>query len=67
MIDVLRGSAAKAWDEANNIEDLRQNAALGRITPKNRPCDRCGKPVERGYIHQECAKQEQSEWLDILY
>jgi CRISPR/Cas system-associated protein Cas10 (large subunit of type III CRISPR-Cas system) len=35
--------------------------------PENRPCDWCGEPVEKGFIHKECRKKESEMWLDILY
>lgn len=35
--------------------------------PEGRPCDWCGKPVEKGFIHDECRSDESNFWLDILY
>jgi hypothetical protein len=33
--------------------------------PENRPCDFCGKPVDVGFIHDECSKKETDLWIDL--
>lgn len=37
------------------------------FVPEGRPCDWCGCPVEKGFIHESCQKLEMDLWLDILY
>jgi CRISPR/Cas system-associated protein Cas10 (large subunit of type III CRISPR-Cas system) len=48
--------AAKKWDRENP-----------RPVPEGRPCDWCGRPVPRGYIHPECAEKETELYMDIFY
>ena len=54
VVGLTMHSKAKAWDKAhptrNNMDRVR--------TPRNRPCDWCGKPVKLGYIHLRCLEQE---------
>ncbi|MDP2930117.1 MAG: hypothetical protein Q8N56_00705 [bacterium] len=46
---------AKKWDEKNPGKK-----------PRNRPCDWCGKIIEKGYIHKECLEKEEKLYLEIF-
>jgi hypothetical protein len=46
--------------------DVKACLVKGAV-PKNRPCDWCGKKVNRGFIHKACAEKERDAWFDILY
>jgi hypothetical protein len=61
---------AMKWDKEHNVDNsfaTGRESAKGKSIPENRPCDWCGKLVDKGYIHEKCAKEEQTKWLDILY
>lgn len=48
------------WEEATHWYALRVYYAVQgvRAIPRNRPCNWCGQPVERGIKHRRCAEQE---------
>lgn len=58
---------AEKWDERYGKDVNKHDVVDGKFVPKNRPCDWCGKPVESGYIHPDCAKSEASFFLDLIY
>ena len=58
---------AAAWDKKNKHTASAYVVENDILIPINRPCDWCGKPVEKGYLHDECMEPERSFWLDVIY
>ncbi len=61
---------AAEWDKAHGVDTRWPNGGKypkNKPLPENRPCDWCGEPVDKGFIHDECAKKEEELWLDLLY
>jgi hypothetical protein len=61
--------AAKQWDIDHGFvpAEWPHGGTKDRPVPENRPCYWCGCVVEKGYIHEECAKKEREVWFDIIY
>lgn len=61
--------AAKQWDIDHGFipSEWPKEGTKDRPIPESRPCDKCGKMVEKGYIHKKCLEEERNFWLDILY
>ena len=59
---------AEKWDDEHGITKFvaKKMSESGDL-PKGRPCDWCGKAVDRGWIHEKCADEERGFWLDLLY
>ena len=58
---------AATWDRENKVRASAYVIEDDKLIPINRPCDWCGVPVARGYLHDECAEPEKDFWLDVLY
>lgn len=55
------------WD-ARNIWQIAFYDAQGvRALPLNRPCELCEIPVDKGYIHGDCAKLAVEELRDLYF
>lgn len=62
----MKCQQAEDWDRRRYNSIVHYVEHDGRWVPKDRPCDWCGKPVDKGYIHVHCAKLEKRAILDIL-
>ena len=61
----MHENAAK-WDIVNGKRVSAHIIVDDKFIPINRPCDWCGRTVEKGYIHETCQKEEASFYIDIL-
>jgi hypothetical protein len=60
---------ATAWDKANGVDTSFASGnkwPAGKQIPSGRPCDICGKSVDRGFIHKECIEKERDKFLDLM-
>lgn len=60
---------AREWDKEHGIDSSFATGdkwSKGKVLPKDRPCDWCGKLVPYGFIHEICIKLERNTWSDIL-
>lgn len=63
----MKHRKAEEWDSKHGKEVDKHEVASGKYVPVNRPCDRCGETVERGYIHRFCQEEERKFWLEVFY
>lgn len=60
---------AKEWDKAHGVDTsfaTGEKWPSDRPIPNNRPCDVCGEPVERGFIHKICQEKELKQFFSLM-